>query len=181
MKYLHGTCNLPLILVLSDNSILTWWVDASYAVHQDMWGHTGGTLSMGRGSMYSTSSKQKMVSRSSTEAKLIGVYDMIPQLIWTGNFILSQEMNTTKILLMQDNTSTMRLEKNGQGSSTKQMKHLDIQYLHIKEKVDCKGVEISYCPTKQMMANFFTKLLQISYCPTKQMMANFFTKLLQGQ
>ena len=62
---------------MGDNGTLTWWVDASYAVHDDMHGHTGGTLSAGTGSMYSTSNKQKLVSRSSTEAELIGVYDVM--------------------------------------------------------------------------------------------------------
>ena len=66
---------------------MTWWVDASYAVHNDMEGHTGGTMSLGHRSIYSSSTKQKLVSRSSTEAELIGVYDIMPQLVWTGNFM----------------------------------------------------------------------------------------------
>ena len=76
-----------LTLGLQNDGVMTWWVDASYAVHNDMKGHTGGTMSLGHGSIYSSSTKQKLVSCSSTEAELIGVYDIMPQLVWTSNFM----------------------------------------------------------------------------------------------
>lgn len=43
-----------------DNDLLNlqWWVDASYAVHDNMKSYTGGTFSMGKGSIYSMSSGQ---------------------------------------------------------------------------------------------------------------------------
>ena len=74
-----------MVLTLSNHpdGVMTWWVDATCAVHDGMCGHTGGTMSLGTGSIYSMSNKQKLVSQSSMEAELIGVYDMMPQLIWT--------------------------------------------------------------------------------------------------
>ena len=146
-----------LTLGLQNDGVMTWWVDASYAVHNDMKGHTGGTMSLGHGSIYSSSTKQKLVSQSSTEAKRIGVYDILRQLVWTGNFMQAQGMNLRKVTLMQDNTSTILLENNGCASSTKQTKHIDIQYFYIKEKVDSKDVVVEYCLTKHMGADFFTK------------------------
>ena len=44
-------------------------------------------MSAGAGCADSLSNKQQLVSRSSTEAELIGVYDMMPQMIWVGNFL----------------------------------------------------------------------------------------------
>ena len=88
-------------------------------VHNDMKGHTGGTMSLGHGSIYSSSTKQKLVSCSSTKAELIGVYDIMPQLVWASNFMQAQGMNIRKVVLMQDNTSTILLENNGRTSSTK--------------------------------------------------------------
>ena len=61
--------------------MLKWWVDASYAAHDNMRGHTGGTMSMekdGIGSIISISKKQKMNTKNSTEAELIGADDAIP-------------------------------------------------------------------------------------------------------
>ena len=58
MQYLHGTKDLILMLRASDEGIVRWWIDASYAVHEDMKGHTGATLSLGKGAIYSGSWKQ---------------------------------------------------------------------------------------------------------------------------
>ena len=46
--YLKITIKLPLILRADGVNVLKWWVNASYAAHGDMRGHTGGTLSMGK-------------------------------------------------------------------------------------------------------------------------------------
>ena len=45
--YLKRTIKLPLILQAKEVNVIKWWVDASYAAHDDMRGHTGGTMSMG--------------------------------------------------------------------------------------------------------------------------------------
>lgn len=62
MKYLRGTIDLPLTLEADQAKIMKWWIDASYAVHPDMKGHTGGAASMGKGTVYGTSTRQKLVT-----------------------------------------------------------------------------------------------------------------------
>ena len=42
MKYIRGTGDIPLVLSTNRSGFLNWWIDASYAVHPNMWGHTGG-------------------------------------------------------------------------------------------------------------------------------------------
>ena len=59
VKYLRATIDLPLILRRDETGVVKWWVDASYAVHPDMKVHTGGTLSLRKGSVYSTSVKRE--------------------------------------------------------------------------------------------------------------------------
>jgi len=46
------------------------WVESSYAVHPDIKSHTGVLMSIGKGCTYTASSKQKLNSRNTTEAKL---------------------------------------------------------------------------------------------------------------
>ena len=61
--YLKQTIKLPLTLRANGVNVLKWWVDASYAAHDDMWGHTGGTMPMGKGghgSIISISKKQNL-------------------------------------------------------------------------------------------------------------------------
>ena len=109
-KYLEATLHLNLTLICDNSGVVTWWVDASYAIHPNMKGHTGATMSMGTGSPYSTSLKQKLVSRSSTESELIGVHDVLPQILWTSHFLNAQGYGVKRTVLKQDNKSSILLE-----------------------------------------------------------------------
>ena len=106
------------------------WVEASYAAHDDMRGHTGRTMSMGKdkhGSIISISQKQKLNTKSSTEAELIGEDYAMPQLLWTRYFLEAQGYGIDENILYQDNMRAMLLEKNGKKSSTKKMKHINVR------------------------------------------------------
>ena len=119
MQYLHGTKDMGLTLRASEEGIIQWWIDTSYAVHEDMKGHTGAALSLGKGAIYSGSWKQRLVSRSSTESEVVGVYDVLPQVLWTKQFLEEQGRLDTTTVVYQDNTSSILLERNGRSSSTK--------------------------------------------------------------
>ena len=69
MKYLRKTATMQLTLEADGTNIIKWWVDASYAIHPDLKSHTGGVMSLGKGTIYgSTSPKQKLNTKSSPEA-----------------------------------------------------------------------------------------------------------------
>ena len=82
------------------------------------------------------SMKQKINSKSSTEAELIGVDDAFNFLVWVKQWMEWQmqeypESERTKILgrknvILQDNTSVIQLERFGKRSSTKRTRNLSI-------------------------------------------------------
>jgi hypothetical protein len=49
VEYLCSTRGLPLTLAADGTGGLSWYVDALFAVHPDMRGHTGGAMTMGTG------------------------------------------------------------------------------------------------------------------------------------
>jgi hypothetical protein len=49
MAYLKGTMDLVLTLESDDLYLLKWFIDCSFAVHNDMKGHTGGGMTLGKG------------------------------------------------------------------------------------------------------------------------------------
>ncbi len=49
IDYLKSTRDLPLVLGALNTGVLHWHVDASFATHPNMRGHTGGVLTMGTG------------------------------------------------------------------------------------------------------------------------------------
>ncbi len=128
-----------------------------------MRGHTGGGLTMGRGFPISASTKQKLNTRSSIEIELIGVDDMMPIIIWTHYFLLSQGYGSVENLLLQDNKSSILLEHNGRASSSKRTRHINIRYFFVCDQVNMKEISLYWCPTKEMVADFWTKPLQGSH------------------
>jgi hypothetical protein len=54
----------------------------------------------------------------------------------------------------------MLLENNGRASSSKRTHHINIRYFFITDRIAAGEVKIEYCPTGEMIANYFTKPLQ---------------------
>ena len=84
-------------------------------------------MTLGRGAIQFISSKQKMNTRSSTEAELVAVDDVIAQILWTLRFLLAQGYPVEANVLFQDNSSAMKMESNGRASAGKRSRHLDIK------------------------------------------------------
>ena len=135
IRYLHHTLYMCLVLGKDDTESMNWWIDASYAVHLNMRGHTGTTMSIGNGLIYSGSWKQKTVTRSSTESEVVGVHDVLPQILWMKKFLEDQGLTIKETVLYQDNMNSMLLEHNGRQSSTKRTKHMDIRYFYVSDHI----------------------------------------------
>jgi len=160
LKYLKGTLYMKLTLEVENLSILKWWIDASHNVHMDCRGHTGTMFSLGKGAALSSSSKQKLNTKSSTESELVGAHDGLGLILWSRHFIEAQGYTVDHNILYQDNQSTMLMQRNGRASSTKRTKHIHARYFFIKDKIDSGEIEVLYCPTKEMRADVNTKPLQ---------------------
>ena len=119
MSYVRCTKELSLTLEANDMSVIHWWIDASFAVHADYKSHTGACLSFGHGCPVNISSKQKINTRSSTEAELVGINDAMALVLWCQLFIMGQGFNVRDNIVYQDNQSTMLLSTNGRHSSGK--------------------------------------------------------------
>ena len=139
---------------------MKWWVDGSYGIHLDARIQTGGTASLGKGSFISTSIKQRLNTRSSTETELIAADDLMNHLCWTNYFLECQGYNINSTIMYQDNQSAILIENNGRASSSKRTKHLNIRYFFITDQIKKGDLRIEYCPTNSMVADFFTKPLQ---------------------
>ncbi len=63
MEYLRFDRDRPLIQGTDNKEMLMWYVNASFAVHPNMCGHTSGGMTMGRGFSISVSTKQKLNTR----------------------------------------------------------------------------------------------------------------------
>ena len=114
------------------------------------------------GLVYSKSGKQTINAKSSTEGEVIGISDRLPQTIWAKYFLNEQGYNLDKNILYEDNQSAMSIAKNGVRSCGQNSRHYLIRYYFIKDRLTKDNIEIQYCPTQHMLADFFTKPLQSS-------------------
>ena len=116
-KYLNGTKDLGIVLEASLPIGLTAYVDASYAVHHDCKSHTGIVLTLGKGPIFVKSVKQKLVTKSSTEAELFAVSDASTQIIWAREFLQSQGYEVGAAVIKEDNIATITLANKGVSTS----------------------------------------------------------------
>jgi hypothetical protein len=110
--------------------------------------------------MYSTSTRQKLNTKSSTEAELVGVNDVMPLILWTQYFLDAQGYGVRENKVFQDNQSAILLEKNGRRSSSRRTRHINIRYFFMTDHIQAKELTVEYCPTGKMLADMFTKPLQ---------------------
>jgi hypothetical protein len=103
-------------------------VDASFGMHHDVRGHTGATMTLGKGMMYSSSNRQQINTQSSTEAGLVRAEEAITGVSWVRNFIESQGIAITDNVIYQDNQSAMLLENNRTILAGKQTRDINIRF-----------------------------------------------------
>ncbi len=87
---------------------------------------------------------------------------MMPIIIWTCYFLLLQGYGIVENLLLQDNKSSSLLEQIRNASSSKCTRHINIQYF-FTDRVNMIEISPHCCPTKEMVADFWTKPLQGSH------------------
>ena len=160
MRYLRGTKTMPLTLETDNLQLVKWWIDGAFATHRDMRSHTGGALSLGKGVITGVSTRQKLTTRSSTEAELVAVDDCMSLILWTRYFLEAQGYGVDDAIIYQDNKSAILLEQNGRASSTRRTRHLNIQYFFVSDRIKKNEVHVQYCPSHNMLADYFTKSLQ---------------------
>ena len=89
-------------------------------------------MSMGYGLIHGRAGIQKINTKSSTEAELVGVGEYIPYNIWLMMFLDAQGYGIKDNIVYQDNQSAMLMEKNGRNSSTGNSRHINVRYFFHK-------------------------------------------------
>jgi len=99
MQYLQCTHELTLIKEPEDHA--SWCVDSFYTVHPDMKSHSGIYMTLGKGATFMASTKQKLSTKSMTEAELVVIDDSMVQVLWTRHFLAAQGMYVVTTTIYQ--------------------------------------------------------------------------------
>jgi hypothetical protein len=158
LQYLAGTQDMEMVLEPEGEIRLDAYIDAAFGCHADGKSHTGMAVFVCGCLVMAKSTKQKLVTRNSTEAELVALTDMVYEVQNIEDFMQEQGYPVGAPIMHQDNTSTIHLATKGGGSF--RTKHLRARTNHIREEVREGRLRIAYCPTEKMVADTLTKALR---------------------
>jgi hypothetical protein len=154
LGYLYGTRYRGIVLRVGEEMSVRGYIDASRGVHAASGkSHSGCAIVLGLGGpVYTKSTKQKIVTKASTEAELVALSDTASQAIYLRNSIDAQGYDVGPAIIYQDNMGCMALIKRGAATS-KRSRHISIRHFWLHERVNAGEVQIVHLPTEEMIAN----------------------------
>ena len=161
LKYISNNIGKGIVLKSSGEGkfiTVTGYIDASFGCHADGKSHSGVVVTLGTGPVYVRSVKQRIVTKSSTEAELVALSDESGALIDIKSFLISQGYEVS-LIIAQDNQSTISMISNAKRESLR-TKHINIRYYWLKERIDANEFKLIYVPTSDMLADLLTKAVQ---------------------
>jgi hypothetical protein len=112
---------------------------------------------LGRSLVSWASKKQNSVALSTAEAEYIATGHCYAQLLWMRQTLKDYGYKLSKVPLLCDNESVIRMADNPVEHS--HTKHIDIRYHFLRDHQQRGDIEIAYVSTKEQLANIFTKPL----------------------
>jgi hypothetical protein len=103
------------------------------------------------------SKKQNSVALFTAEAEYIAAGHCCAQLLWMGQTLRDYGYKLSKVLLLCDNESAIRMADNPVEHS--RTKHIAIRYHFLRDHQQREDIEIAYVSTKEQLANIFTNPL----------------------
>ena len=162
LGYILGTKDRGIVLCIGEKIQVRAYIDAAYGVHNDSGkSHTGCAIMLGKaGPVFAKSGKQRIVTKSSTEAELVGLSDTASQAIHLRNFLYDQGYTSVgPAIIYQDNKSCMSLMKRGSPASERS-RHIHIRHFWLAERATNGEIVIVHLRTEDMFANVLTKPIQ---------------------
>lgn len=129
-------------------------------------------ISFGTGGLTCKSGKQKLMTKSSTEAEIVGASNYLPNTLWVKLFLVAQGYVLSECFFEQDNKSAIKLEKIGRMLAGPKSRHINIRYFRIKDRSTDPNIAIRHCLTLATLDDFFqapagSPVLQVQSRPAR--------------
>eukprot|EP00253_Pinus_taeda_P029784 PITA_29784 len=158
-KYLQGTQNYGLWYPRDTDLTLHAYTHADWAGSvDDRKSTSGGAFFMGSRLVSWFRKKQSSIALSTAEAEYVAAASCCTQLLWMMQTLQDLQITCTPpIPILCDNTSAISISKNPVMHS--KTKHIPIKYHFLWEQVLEQKVKLEYVPSKEQVADIFTKPL----------------------
>lgn len=159
LRYTQGTMDVGLTIRPSDSTLLSAFSDADWAGSIDDRRSTGGfAIFLGPNLISWSARKQPTVSRSSTEAEYKSLANATAELIWVEALLQELGVRIAQIpCLWCDNLGATYLSANPVFHA--RAKHIEIDFHFVRERVTRKQLQIRFIPSRDQVADGFTKPL----------------------
>ena len=159
LSYIFQTKHLGLTFTGQGGVVLSVYVDASYAIHDDRKSHFGICMFIGNfsASIATKSKKAKCMAISSTEAEYLALCEGAKLVAWARQLL--SELGYPQpgpTVVYEDNQSTIRMVNNGNDKG--RTKHIDVRFHYVREMIENKQIVVQYKPTQDMIADILTKV-----------------------
>lgn len=170
LRYIKGTIGLKLIYRKGVNVPLEGYTDADWAGDQGDRKSTSGYIMKVFGNIVSWScNKQQCISLSSTESEYVALGKGIAEGCWIRNLLGEIGVDCKSFIIKIDNQSAIHVAKNPE--CHKRLKHIDIKYHFVRQKVENKIVCLEYVPSGDQLADICTKgLSKVTFAKLREML-----------
>jgi len=161
LRYLKGTKDLGITYGGKDaNLTLNAYTDADLAGSEDRRSTSGYVFMLAGGIVSWSAKRQSTVALSTTEAEYMALTQATKEHVWMRTLLRElgrlSNLESSKTVHI-DNNSAIDLAHNPEYHA--RTKHIDVQYHFVREQVEQKNINLTYCPTDIMIADIMTKSL----------------------
>lgn len=154
-RYLKKTLNLAL-KYCKDEKLIIGFSDADWGGDRDdRHSTTGNVFVLAGGAVSWLSKKQAVVALSTCEAEYVALSTAGQEAVWFQKLFGDLRVSARSIVIKEDNQGAIALSRNPTAHS--RTKHIDIRFHFIRKAHEDGIVDITYCPTSEMVADLLTK------------------------
>ena len=133
------------------------YIDASFSSHPGGAGHSAMVTFVGTTATILRSSKQKIGTKSSTEAELVALFDLYLVGLWLHAFLKSLGVALKTPIIYQDNKSAIALVQSLLNKKLRS-RHLNARRRVMYDEIMVnRSVDIAYLQTSEMTADVLSK------------------------
>jgi hypothetical protein len=158
-RYLAGTWDSGILYGRGGTSTLVGYSDSDYAGDVETGrSMTGFVFCLGESPVTWFSKKQPTVALSSTEAEYRALSEAAREAVWLKALMRDLGVESKEPLMLHcDNESSIKLARNPVFHS--KTKHITVHYHFAREQLESGEINVTYIPTAEQLADFFTKPL----------------------
>ena len=131
--------------------------DASFNITEDGRSYYGYIITLGNSLISAKGGRIKTVVRSSTEAEISAVNEIVSEILWCRDVLEELGYDQQKIPIMEDNLSCITMLQKEPRSFHSKSRHVRVKWAFFRQEFGKRTIFLRYCPTDKMTADRLTK------------------------